>query len=293
MELKQLTYFYEASTCQCFSKAAKNLYISQQALSKAIANLEAELGVALFVRKSSGISLTNEGEYLLERCKVILPYIIETANGIHDMAEHHLSEIKISLIYAGFSFLPMKILADYNKQHPKYQFSFSEKGECDCEKDILSGAAHGAITTSPQTSDSLNVILLTREPLCLIVNDRHPLAEKTTIVPEDLAEINLSTLKELPISYQIFERNLMQSGVTLTLAHLVSDIFSGLELCRDSNIATLFASRLLEKFSYPNLRKIPLQDNFATWDIYFVFRKDSPHQQILYHFADYLKEKLA
>lgn len=58
--------FCEVAKCQSFSKAAKQLYMTQPAVSQSIMQLESELDVRLFTRTSKGVSLTSEGEILFE-----------------------------------------------------------------------------------------------------------------------------------------------------------------------------------------------------------------------------------
>lgn len=64
MEFKHIEYFVETCRHRSLSKAAEALYISQQALSRSIANLEEELGCTLFQRTVKGITLTEDGTYL-------------------------------------------------------------------------------------------------------------------------------------------------------------------------------------------------------------------------------------
>ncbi len=56
--------FYEVAKCKSISEAAKNMYLSQPAISKAIKNLETELDVMLFYRTLNGIVLTEKGKEL-------------------------------------------------------------------------------------------------------------------------------------------------------------------------------------------------------------------------------------
>ena len=67
MEFKHIEYFVKACGCKSMSQAVENLYISQQALSRCIQNLESELGCMLFHRTSKGSILTDEGKYLYKR----------------------------------------------------------------------------------------------------------------------------------------------------------------------------------------------------------------------------------
>lgn len=63
--LSQYKIFYEVAKAGNISKAAKELYISQPAISKAISKLEDSLGLSLFTRSSRGVQLTSEVKYYL------------------------------------------------------------------------------------------------------------------------------------------------------------------------------------------------------------------------------------
>ena len=67
MEFKHIEYFVKASEFKSMSQAAEALFISQQALSKCMQNLETELGCKLFHRTSKGSILTDEGQLLYDR----------------------------------------------------------------------------------------------------------------------------------------------------------------------------------------------------------------------------------
>lgn len=66
MTLMQLKYISMVAKCGSFSKAAQNLYVSQPGISKMVYALEEELGITIFVRGSSGITLTAEGRELVD-----------------------------------------------------------------------------------------------------------------------------------------------------------------------------------------------------------------------------------
>lgn len=72
MTLQQLAYIVEISRCNSISKAAENLYMAQPSLSKAVSNLEKELGITIFERNSRGIQLTSRGLELLSGAKQLL-----------------------------------------------------------------------------------------------------------------------------------------------------------------------------------------------------------------------------
>lgn len=78
MKLNQLEYFSKIVEYGSMNQAARNLFISQSALSRSILTLEEELGVQLLKRSNQGISLTNDGQTVYEDIKSILEIIDST-----------------------------------------------------------------------------------------------------------------------------------------------------------------------------------------------------------------------
>ncbi|MDR1070974.1 MAG: LysR family transcriptional regulator [Gracilibacteraceae bacterium] len=71
MDFKQLYYFAQICNYKSLTKTAKNLYVTQQALSKNLKSLESELQVSLFARMHDGVLLTAEGNRGRKRSCVI------------------------------------------------------------------------------------------------------------------------------------------------------------------------------------------------------------------------------
>lgn len=72
MNNRQMEYFVRIAELGSFRRASESLRIAQPALTRHIKNLEADLGVELFNRRSDGVVLTSAGGLLLERARVIL-----------------------------------------------------------------------------------------------------------------------------------------------------------------------------------------------------------------------------
>ena len=86
MQIDALRYFIELARVGSFYRAAKNVFISQQGLNKAITSLESELGVKLVERENRGVRLTGSGEVFLEHAKVLLAEYSDTLKDLY--AEH-------------------------------------------------------------------------------------------------------------------------------------------------------------------------------------------------------------
>lgn len=86
IKLEQYKIFNEAASTLSFSQAAKNLYISQSAVSQTINALEKELNTQLFIRKSKGVTLTKEGMLLHKNITDALSLITSVEN---ELSQHH------------------------------------------------------------------------------------------------------------------------------------------------------------------------------------------------------------
>ena len=92
MNLTDLHYVVEIDKSGSISKAAKELYVAQPNLSKAIKHLEREFGISIFERSSKGVKATREGQKFLEYAKRII-YEIEEMK--RDCSEDYCSEGKL------------------------------------------------------------------------------------------------------------------------------------------------------------------------------------------------------
>lgn len=86
MDYKQLQFFLAVCEAQSFRNAAARCYVSQQAISKSLSNLEQELGVQLFVRNQNGVSLTEAGQQLE---KLARPHLNQRDEILRQMRSFH------------------------------------------------------------------------------------------------------------------------------------------------------------------------------------------------------------
>jgi len=109
--LSQYRIFHEVARLENISKAAKELYISQPAISKAISKLEGNLDVLLFTRNSRGVQLTSEGQVLYEHTKTAFESLTQG-----EMELKRIKEFTIGFLRIGVSNTLCKyILLDYLK----------------------------------------------------------------------------------------------------------------------------------------------------------------------------------
>ena len=107
MQIDTLRYFTELARAGSFYGAAKNVFISQQGLNKAITSLESELGVRLIERENRGVRLTRAGEVLLEHTNTLL---LEYSDMLKDLyAQHATTNSDNALLTIHMTYYPAQI----------------------------------------------------------------------------------------------------------------------------------------------------------------------------------------
>lgn len=137
MNLKQLEAFVQVAEGGSFSKAAKELYLTQPTVSAHISGLEKELNARLFVRNTKEVSLSEEGKLLYDYAKqmVALEKRIEKAFLEHEKKENHCISIAASTIPA--QYLLPEILVKFNEKYPNEQFKVMETDSSGVVEEVL------------------------------------------------------------------------------------------------------------------------------------------------------------
>lgn len=196
MDLIHLVYFFEVARQENFTKASEALYVSQSTISKLIKNLENELGVALFYRTPKRVILTDAGQLLLTKTKII----IETLNSIHtefsDLAGTPRGRLKIGMSPMVQTLFPQAI-AEFKSLYPQIIIDLIEVGSKKVERGISDGTIDVGIMMLPTSGkEELGVLPILNDPMMLIVHPNHPLATKQLVDMHDLRDEPFVLYKE-------------------------------------------------------------------------------------------------
>lgn len=132
MELAKLRYFYAVANLGHVTKAAEEIHIAQPALTKAIKQLEEELGVPLFYKKGRNIFLTVYGEYLKNKMEGVLSQIDGIQGELETLKEERGRTVKINVL-AATAAISDAVVA-YKKKYPETVFQLIQSAEeTDCD----------------------------------------------------------------------------------------------------------------------------------------------------------------
>jgi DNA-binding transcriptional LysR family regulator len=189
MDTWAIRTFVKVSEAQSFSKAAELLFLTQPAVSKRVAALEAELGALLFDRIGKQIVLTEAGRELFPRAKRILLELDDSQRAIGNLSDKVAGRLSFGTSHhIGLHRLPA-VLRRYSTTFPEVELDIRFlDSETAC-----AAVEHGDLEMALVTLPNLPVpnILMTpvwEDPLCAVAGNSHPLAVPTGW-PLDLARL--------------------------------------------------------------------------------------------------------
>jgi len=123
--LPPLTWFraFEASArCLSFTAAAQEIGMTQSAVSQHVKSLESRLGVALFLRRARGISLTDDGRKLLPQVSTALETLATAARTFETGSQQNVLTVATSVSVSQWLVAPF--LAEFTASHPNTRLRF-------------------------------------------------------------------------------------------------------------------------------------------------------------------------
>lgn len=193
MELHQVRYFVAVAETENFTKAATRMHVAQPSLSQQIMKLEQEVGHKLFHRLGRKAVLTEAGAAFLERARRIL---FEVENATKELSDHPSlgRRITVGAVQTVMPYLISPLIAELRDSHPNLLINAQEDFRGNLLRGVVEGDLDLAIVPLPVKDHRISVEPLLIEPLLLVVGKSHPIASRSEISINDLAEENFVSL---------------------------------------------------------------------------------------------------
>lgn len=196
MEWHQLEYFITIAREQHITRAAAQHAISQPALSRSIAKLEAELGFPLFDRCGRHIVLNQYGELFLQHVERGLQEIAQGQQLIRHMLHPDHGEVSLAFLHSlGVNMVP-HLLSRFRSQQPQIQFKLSQNHTALLQQQLEAGLIDLCLYAPTAANSQLVHVPLFQEELFIAVPIDHPLARQKKIRLEQIASEPIVTFKQ-------------------------------------------------------------------------------------------------
>lgn len=222
MEMHQIRYFLAVARTLNFTRAAEECNVAQPSLTRAIKNLEAELGGELFRRERASSHLTNLGRAMLP----LLTHSHDSALAAKSQAEAFkagdYSKVRITLSQTVDFDVVADAFAELERAFADIQLTFQRSNADDIVERLRSGDAEIALAGPVDDSwDRLDTFSLFAEDIRVVVNETHRLAGVTSVDPAELADERM-ILRPFCEEWRECRELLEASGVDIGHCHEVA-----------------------------------------------------------------------
>ncbi len=189
MDLRHLRYFQAVAEELSFSRAAKRLRIAQPALSRAVQELEQEIGSLLIERNRRTVALTPAGAVMLHETGLVLERLEESLRRVRRTAAGEEGELRLGYIGPPTQPFLGRLLHEFRRRYPKVSVHLEERTPERVWEMVAKGRLSVALTRPlpGQGERVLETLPLRQEPLGIVVPAGHPLAGRDTVSWKALA----------------------------------------------------------------------------------------------------------
>lgn len=181
MTLTELRYIVAVARDRHFGKAAKACFVSQPTLSIAIKKLEEELGVQLFERRASDVTVTPVGQQVVEQAQ----HALEAAAAVKQVAQQGKDQLagplRIGAIHTVGPYLFPELIPVLRKQAPNMPLFIEENFTSVLTEKLKRGDLDVIVIALPFHEQSLVTLPLYKEPFVVLLPAAHPLTQRKTI----------------------------------------------------------------------------------------------------------------
>lgn len=149
VNLEYYKIFYYVAKCGSVTAAAKELCLSQPAVSQAIKQLEEQLTIQVFIRRSKGVELTKEGEILYSYIKTGYEQIIAGENKIKEMISMEDGELRIGASDMTLQYYLLPYLEEYHRLYPNIKVNVTNAPTPSTIDHLMSGNIDFGVVSTP------------------------------------------------------------------------------------------------------------------------------------------------
>lgn len=193
MDLRQIRYFLAVAEEGNITRASEKLLISQPPLSRALMDLEEELGCTLLIRGKRNVTLTQEGIALRRRGRQLLALTDIASSEVKGIKQGVSGTLYIGHVDAGGPTLVARWIESFKKEYPGVTYNLWCGTVDDLTDRLKAGLIDFAVTMSPTNNDLLDSVKVFSEHWVALIPAVHPLAAngKETVTVGELADDDL------------------------------------------------------------------------------------------------------
>ncbi len=290
MTLNELRYIVAVARERNFRRAADRCFVSQPALSLAVQKLEDELGVRLFERSKTEVTVTPIGAQVVEQAQRALEEIARIRTIARQGQDQLVGPLRLGVIYTIGPYLLPELIPLLHERAPEMPLEVEENTTANLEQLLRTGRIDVAIVALPFDVPGVLTRALYDESFAVVVPKSHAWAQRESIQAEELSQEKVLLLASGHcFSNQVVEAcpelqrkggEVLQGNSLETIRNMVA---SGL------GITVLPCSATSERYKSPLLEVVPFQDPVPSRRAAIAWRKSFAREQVVEVLAEAIR----
>lgn len=292
MEIRQLMYFIQIVKSGTCSAAAKQLYLSQPALSKAVKHLEEELGAKLLVQGDKRSEPTDVGRVLFERGQQLIREYNDLLGAVDEANSRNRGRLHFGIPYGLGQILFYRLTADFSRAFPEMELVVSGHGSAHIREEVLAGRLDiGATLIPPEPEPGLEATVIMRDQFFLLLPRAHPLAGREGVRFAQLREEQFILLNEEFVMTRMTRQSCAMAGFAPRVKIVANRSDFIAELVADGQgIAVIAGGRY--RFEHDSrLSCAALLDGIVDIDIALITRAGADRSTAAARFVEFAQEQ--
>ena len=284
--------FYTVAKTGNISKAAKELYISQPAISKSIQKLEESMNCELFRRSSRGVSLTEEGELLYSHVKVAFETLALGEDRLRNSIELGVGHLKIGVSSTLCKYMLLPYLKEFIKLYPHINISITCQSTNDTLKLLEENKIDVGLIGKPESLKNIDFYYLAEIKDIFVATKDYLRNLKARGVKEDriLQSSTIMLLDKNNMTRQYIDDYLQENHIVVQDSIDISSMDLLIEFAKISvGVACVIREFVKKELADGSLIEIPLGFPIHKREVGLAYRKSVKPSKSLELFVDFYK----
>jgi len=223
LDSRQLRAFTTLASTGSFTRAAKELFLSQSAVSHSMKALERDVGCRLFDRLGKKVVLTQTGEQLLKHAEKILDEMSQARASLKHLQEWGRPRLRLGASATACQYLLPPVLNELQREHPSGMLSIEPVDAENAVESMDNNSFDLAFTLRPHRQENVTFIPLFTDEMCFLIGPSHPWAQDRHVDRAAVARQNYVLYNKSSYTCNLIESYFRQEEIVLnTVIHLGS-----------------------------------------------------------------------
>lgn len=273
MDTREIECFVRTYEAGSITKAARELYISPQGLSKMLAKIEAEVGATLLVRTHHGVSLTDAGQVFYRQSSRLLDDFDKLRSSLTSSVPTK-DPLSVVTGLGVRSFLGYEMNDAFRTEHPEILLDAEEHPDATVYHLLEKGEADVGVVPGPPDPIKFASELVASIPHVAIVREDDPVAKRGIARYKDFEGRRLVMVSRRFKPLDNVMGKLAKHRVTVEGLEEAGEILKVSQIVRRMGGIGISVLSEARDYTYPGTKAVPLEDPDLTWDLYLASPAD-------------------